>query len=98
MREWPASPTRVGVNARRAVQNWGAALTYDSWREIGMARPGDAAGVHSGVGGVSERDHGDAHRDSRARSDHAESGGQECLRGQPDAAVTRTVAARGGPN
>src|SRR5260370_29252084 len=98
MREWAASATRVGVNGRRAVQNWGAALTYDSWREIGMAGAGDPAGVHSGVGGVSERDHGDAHRDSRARSDDAESRGQKCFRGEPDAAVARAGAARGGPD
>src|SRR2546421_12552606 len=48
-------------------------LVYDSWRETGMAGADDAAGVYSGVGGVFERDHGDAHCDSRARSDHAES-------------------------
>ena len=33
-------------------------------------------GVHPGVGGISERDYRDAHRDSRARNVHAQSGGK----------------------
>ncbi len=54
---------------------------YDTARETGMAEPDDAAGVYSGVGSVSERDHGDAHCDSRAGSDHAESCREKCCRG-----------------
>src|SRR6266478_4366081 len=73
-------------------------LAYDTTRKTGMAEPGDAAGVYSGVGGVSERDHGDAHCDSRARSDHAESCRDKCCGGKQDAAVARVGAARGGPN
>src|SRR6266481_8711843 len=67
-------------------------LAYDSWRKIGMAGPADAAGVHSGVGGVSERDHGDAHCDSRARSEHAERRGHKCFGSEPDTAVARAGA------
>src|ERR1700730_11406760 len=63
-----------------------------------MAGAGDAAGVYSGVGGVSERDHGDAHCDSRARSDDAKPCGQKCFGGEPDAAIARAGAARGGPD
>src|SRR5437016_3295024 len=73
-------------------------LPYDAWREIAMAGADDAAGVYSGVGGVLERDYGDAHCDSRARSDDAEPCGQDCFRGEPHAAVARIGPARGGPD
>src|SRR6266699_6277926 len=63
-----------------------------------MAGAGNAAGVYSDLGGVSERHHGDAHSDSRARSDNAESRWQECFRGEPNAAVAWAAAARGGPD
>ncbi len=63
-----------------------------------MAGADDAAGVYSGVGGVFERDHGDADCDSWARSDDAEPRGEECFRSEPDAAVARAAAAGGGPD
>src|SRR5258708_12439563 len=63
-----------------------------------MAEPDHRSGVHPGVGGVFERDHGNACGDSRAGSDHAEPRGQECFGGEPDAAVAGSVATRGGPN
>src|SRR2546430_15176671 len=70
-------------------------LSYDSWGETGMAGAADTAGVHSGVGGVSKRDYGNAHCDSRTRSDDAESSGFKCFRSEPDTAVARAGAARG---
>src|SRR5260370_15428573 len=63
-----------------------------------MAGPNNAAGVYSGVGGVFDRNYGDAHGDSGARSDHAESCGSECCRSEPDTAVARAGAARRGPD
>src|SRR5436190_17860953 len=63
-----------------------------------MAGTDDAAGVYPGVGGVFERDHGDADCDSRSRSDDAEPGGQKCFGGEPDAAIARASTARGGPD
>src|SRR2546428_4490723 len=73
-------------------------LAYDSWRETRMAGAAEADGIHSGVGRVFERDHRNAHRYSRARSDHAESCGPKCFRSEPDTAVARVGAARGGPH
>src|SRR5437899_7987882 len=61
-----------------------------------MAGTDNAAGVHPCVGGVSERDHGDARGDSRAGSNHAKPRGEERFGGEPDAAVAGTAAARGG--
>src|ERR1700686_2235645 len=82
----------------RGKRQAGLTGAYDTERKTRMAGAGDAAGVHPGVGGVSERDHGEAHRDSRTGSNHAESRGQKCFRGEPDAAIARTGVARGGPN
>src|SRR2546429_3592535 len=70
-------------------------LAYDSWRAIGMAGTADAAGVHSGVSGVSKRNYGNAHCDSRTRSDDVESRGFKCFRSEPETAVARTGAPGG---
>src|SRR5260370_41862764 len=83
-------PTQVGPTKSKS------GLAYDSRREIGMAGADDAAGVYFGVGSVSERDYGDAHCDSRARSDHAESCGHQCFGGEQNASITGAAAARGG--
>src|SRR6267142_6468359 len=72
-------------------------LAYDPWRKTGMASADDVAGVHSSIGGVFERDHGDAHCDSRARSDNAESRGEKRFRSEPDAAIARAGIASGRP-
>src|SRR5438093_13621869 len=70
-------------------------LSYDSWRKTGMAGAADTAGVHSGVGGVSKRDYGNAHCDSRARSDDAESSGFKRFGSEPSTAPARAGAAGG---
>src|ERR1700682_2604862 len=90
----PGPPLRPGRGRRQAGPTGG----YDTARETGMAGPDYVAGVHSGVGGVFERDHGDAHCDSRARGNDAESRGHECFRGEQDAAVARAGTARGRPD
>src|SRR5260370_35884258 len=63
-----------------------------------MAGADDAAGVHPDIGGIFERDHGDAHSNSRTGSDYAEPRREERFGGEPDAAVARTGAAGGGPD
>src|SRR5882672_2390526 len=63
-----------------------------------MAAAHAAAGVYSGVGGLSERDHRDAHCDPRARSEHAEPGWQKCSGREQRIAFARAGAARGGPH
>src|SRR6266853_3368670 len=103
---------RSHVNIRSSVRRGNAAcgkpvdelmqrfetLEYDPWRKTGMAGADDVAGVHSSIGGVFERDHGDAHCDSRARSDNAESGGEKRFRSEPDAAIARAGIASGRPD
>src|SRR6266404_3191262 len=56
-----------------------------------------AASIYSGVGGVSERDHRYAHCHPRARSFHAEFGGEKCFGRQQRIAFARADPARGGP-
>src|SRR5882762_721181 len=94
---WAKKARRLPDKSRSKRQA-GPIRDYDTGRKIGMARADDAAGVYSGVGGVSERDHGDAHRDSWARSDHAKSCGHKCFRSEPDTTVAGAGAARGGPD
>src|SRR6266404_3191263 len=56
-----------------------------------------AASIYSGVGGVSERDHRYAHCHPRARSFHAEFGGEKCFGRQQRIAFTRSATRRISP-
>src|SRR6267142_663736 len=56
-----------------------------------------AAGFHSCCGGIFERDYGDAHCDSWARSEHAQPRWEKRRRGWPIVALAWAGVARCGP-
>src|SRR6266852_1530308 len=71
--------------------------SYELSRTTGMDVPDAAAGIYSGVGGIFERDHRDAHCYPRTRSLHAKSGGKKCFGRQQRIAFARTDPARRRP-